>query len=350
MVTKLSTYITDNTDPYKNLAIEEFLTFHAEESECILFLWQNRHTVVIGKNQNAWKECKVQRLETDGGYLVRRLSGGGAVFHDLGNLNFTFCVREQDYDVARQTDVILRAVQSLGIDARKTGRNDITVDGRKFSGHAFYKSQGCCYHHGTLLVDVDQSRMADYLNVSAAKLQSKGVDSVRSRTVNLKELRPDLTVGLLQEKLIESFEAVYSGCVESQREFLEKPFQKELRAEPLLEERLCWEEISKLEQRFASWDWKYGRKIPFEHVMEQRFPWGGLEIQFHVTGGIIQEVKVYSDAMEDALSGKLSGLWTGCPYALPALVGQTEKLKIDSENELQIKEDICKLLEKQFSA
>lgn len=332
MVTKLSTYITDNTNPYKNLAIEKYLTFHVQPSECILFLWQNRQTVVIGKNQNAWKECKVQQLEEDGGYLVRRLSGGGAVFHDLGNLNFTFCVREEDYDVARQTEVILRAVRALGIDAEKTGRNDITVDGRKFSGHAFYKSKGFCYHHGTLLVDVDQSKMSNYLNVSAAKLQSKGVDSVRARTINLKELRLDLTIALLQQKLIEAFKDVYSW-----------------NAAELAKERLDWDEIAELEQEFSSWDWKYGRKLPFEHSMERRFSWGGLEVQFHVAGGVIQETGIYSDAMEAAFTGELQRLWTGCLYDFSALAAQLTHLTIDSENELQIKQDIRQLLAEQFS-
>ena len=352
MIEKLSFYNTDNTDPYKNLALEEFLTFHTEPSECILFLWQNRRTVVIGKNQNAWKECRVQQLERDGGHLVRRLSGGGAVFHDLGNLNFTFCVREKDYDVAKQTEVILQAVRSLGIDAVKTGRNDLTADGRKFSGHAFYKSRGFCYHHGTLLVDVDQSRMADYLNVSAEKLRSKGGDSVRSRTVNLKELRPDLTIDLLKEKLIEAFTYVYSGYAEEVSDMqldrnVEEPSEVQLsrRVEELPADRLDWAEIAELEQRFSSWDWKYGRRIPFDHRLEQRFSWGGLEILLHVESGIVQDVEIYSDAMEDGLADALAQLWRGCTYDLPALGRRTDQLKLDSENEEQIRRDVRGMLE-----
>ena len=326
MITKLSTYITENTDPYKNLAMEAFLTFQTEARECILFLWQNQRTVVIGKNQNAWKECKVHQLEQDGGYLARRLSGGGAVFHDLGNLNFTFCVREEDYDVAKQTEVILRAVQALGIHAEKTGRNDITANGRKFSGHAFYKSKGFCYHHGTLLVDVDQSKMAEYLNVSAAKLQSKGVDSVRSRTVNLKELCPSLTLQQLKEQLLKAFEEVYG--VE--------------RSEEISEERLNWEQIKEAETHFSSWEWKYGRKIPFDHCIEQRFSWGNVEIQFHVTGGVVQDVKVYSDAMDENLSESLQKSWMGCPYGLEELCAKLECQKPE------IREDISNLLRQQF--
>ena len=190
MINRLIWLETDNTYPYRNLAMEEYMTAHVPDGTCILFLWQNRHTVVIGKNQNCWKECRVNFLEEEGGYLVRRLSGGGAVFHDLGNLNFTFIVRKPDYDVDRQLQVILEAVRMLGIQAEKTGRNDITVEGRKFSGNAFYQSGDCCYHHGTLLIHADKDNMSRYLNVPREKLASKGVSSVKSRVANLDEFCP----------------------------------------------------------------------------------------------------------------------------------------------------------------
>ena len=174
-----------NTLPYGNLAREACLLEAVGVGECILYLWQNQRTVVIGRNQNAWKECRIEQLEADGGHLVRRLSGGGAVYHDLGNLNFTFLVREEDYDVSRQLEVLVGAVNRLGIHAEKTGRNDVTVDGRKISGNAFYRADGHCYHHGTILIDVDKASLSAYLNVSAAKLRSKGVDSVKARVANL---------------------------------------------------------------------------------------------------------------------------------------------------------------------
>jgi len=196
-------------NPYNNLALEEYLLNHVKEEECILYLWQNEKTVVIGKNQNAWKECKIRELEEDGGKLVRRLSGGGAVFHDHGNLNFTFLVHKDNYDIDKQLDVIVRAVKNLDIHAEKTGRNDITVEGRKFSGNAFYTDGNRSYHHGTILISVDMNNLSKYLNVSRDKLMSKGVESVKSRVVNLKEYNPNLDIDKMKKELLLAFSEVY---------------------------------------------------------------------------------------------------------------------------------------------
>lgn len=307
MIRKLSTCITDDRNPYRNLALEKYLTLHVEQGECILFLWQNQRTVVIGRNQNCWKECRISRLEADGGFLARRLSGGGAVFHDLGNLNFTFCVCEEDYDVDRQLEVIVQAVRKLGVDARKTGRNDVTVDGRKFSGNAFYRSGGHCFHHGTLLVNADTAAMAGYLSVSPDKLKARGVDSVRSRVINLCEQNPAITVGLLRERMLQAFEQVYG-----------------MRAEPFPEVRYDPEELRAYEAEFSSWEWKYGRSLPFRYRMYRRFPWGDLELRFRVDGGRVQEVQVFSDSMDHRLAQRLEEVWRDCPYEAGALAQALE--------------------------
>ena len=212
MITRLTVCVSPGTDPYENLALEQTLLERVGEGDLILYLWQNERTVVIGRNQNPWKECRTALLAEEGGRLARRLSGGGAVFHDLGNLNFTFLMAEADYDLPRQLTVLERACRSLGIPAQRSGRNDLLADGRKFSGNAFYKHNGRAYHHGTLMVDVDLEMVQRYLSPSKAKLAAKGVDSVRSRVVNLREFVPELTIEQLSDALTAALAEVYDAA------------------------------------------------------------------------------------------------------------------------------------------
>jgi len=307
MIRELIRVRADGSDPYHNLAVEEYLTMHAAPGQCILFLWQNQRTVVIGKNQNAWKECDVRKLEEDGGHLVRRLSGGGAVYHDLGNLNFTFCTVREDYDVSRQTDVILQAVRSLGIDAVKNGRNDLTADGRKFSGHAFLKKESHCYHHGTLMVEVNGSVLAKYLRPDPLKLAGKGVDSVRSRVVNLHELKPDLTIDQLADALTDSFAAVYGLPV---RDVSEAELTAQEEAAQEIKDRTAF---------FASWEWKYGRPIPFSQEIKARFAWGDVQLRLDVQAGEVRRAALFSDSLEQSLLEACGSALEGCRYDSDAM-------------------------------
>ena len=306
--------------PFRNLAVEKYLTFHVREEECILYLWQNRRTVVIGKNQNPWKECRIDELNRDGGYLVRRLSGGGAVYHDLGNLNFTFCARKANYDVPRQLEVILRAVRALGAPAEKTGRNDLTCEGRKFSGNAFFRSGDFCCHHGTLMMDVDSGALSRYLAVSPEKLQGKGVDSVRSRVVNLKEYCPEITADLLAERLEEAFSEVYGLPAEGLeeaffRENAEKPPLPESgQDEPASPQGQTCAEIRRDTGFFASREWNYGRNMPFTHSFSRRYSWGGIEILMQVNRGTVADCVVHSDAMDPDFAGRLAETLKGQRY------------------------------------
>lgn len=284
------TYIESTQyDPYWNLALEEYLLMHCKKQEHILYLWQNARTIVAGRNQNVWKECKAAELKRDGGHVARRLSGGGAVYHDLGNLNFTFVAQKGGYDLDKQMEVILRAVRKLGVPAERSGRNDILADGGKISGNAYYETDGRCYHHGTLMVDVNLEELTKYLTVSKEKLKSKGIDSVRSRVKNLSDYEPDLTVESLKNALKESFEDVYGYTVKEKKE--KDLDQKELEA---------------LHEKFRSWEWIYGRKIDFQYEMEKRFPWGQVELRLRVEGGRIEEAQAYSDALRPEIIQEIS--------------------------------------------
>ncbi|XNN29205.1 lipoate--protein ligase [Escherichia coli] len=177
--------ISDSYDPWFNLAVEECIFRQMPATQRVLFLWRNADTVVIGRAQNPWKECNTRRMEEDNVRLARRSSGGGAVFHDLGNTCFTFMAGKPEYDKTISTSIVLNALNALGVSAEASGRNDLvvkTVEGdRKVSGSAYRETKDRGFHHGTLLLNADLSRLANYLNPDKKKLAAKGITSVRSR-------------------------------------------------------------------------------------------------------------------------------------------------------------------------
>lgn len=297
MINKIRYIESTDVDPYKNLAMEEYLFSHCAEDEVILYLWQNQKTVVIGRNQNAWKECQISRIEEDGAVIARRLSGGGAVYHDLGNLNFTFLAHKENYDLARQLQVILEAVRKLGIHAEISGRNDILAEGQKFSGNAFHQHKNRCYHHGTLMVDVKLDELGKYLNVSRKKLESKGIASVRSRVTNLRAYNPEMTIDQLKQALKESFEEIYGQ-----------------KAEEFHEADLDSEQIRELLEKYASWEWIYGREFEFQYEVSERFSWGQVDIQFQIDSGMIGDAAVYSDSLKPEIIQLLPEYLRGIRY------------------------------------
>ena len=323
MVEKITYIESGQFHPYKNLAVEEYLLLHCEPQECILYLWQNQNTVVIGRNQNAWKECKVESLEENGGHLARRLSGGGAVYHDLGNLNFTFLVSKENYSIDRQLEVIVKAVQKLGAKAEKSGRNDILIDGKKFSGNAFYEQEQHCYHHGTLMMNVNKEMLSKYLTVSKEKLQSKGVNSVKSRVVNIKELVPDITVDRMKEALREAFEEVYGG-----------------QAEVLSMEKSEPAEVNNITERLGSWNWKFGRKIPFDETLTHRFNWGQISLDMCVQEGRIADLIVYTDALKPAIAEEIPKYLKGIKYKKDNICTELGLYWSEDDGENQMMKDI----------
>lgn len=299
---KLKIIRTDVTNPYENLALEELLTMNASEGEVLLYLWQNAHTVVIGRNQNPWRECDVEAIKRDGIYLARRMSGGGAVYHDMGNLNFTFIARDDLFDIAKQTDVILLACRLLGINAVKNGRNDLTVEEKKFSGHAYFSTGGCNYHHGTIMMNVVPEDLSKYLNVPDSKLKSKGVASVKSRVTNLVDHISDEE--LAGKPLPVQIETMKNALV--------------LAAEKVYDAEAISSDAPKVPQhlidKYTSEEWRLGVRIPFEKNIIHRFEWGEVEVQLAMKGEYINEVKIYSDSLETEIFSTVEDLLRSRKY------------------------------------
>ena len=272
-----------STDPYRNIAAENLLGRSVSGNGLILYLWQNSDTVVIGRNQNPWAECDCDALEKDGCRIARRLSGGGAVWHDLGNLNYTFIYSDGGYTRSELAKYVSDACRAAGTEAETSGRNDISVGGRKISGTAFYSSRGISYFHGTLLISADTGRMLRYLTPDRKKLDAKGVRSVASRVANMTEYCPGLTVTDMKELLISRV-----SCLSGSG------------AEPVLMPE--GPELEELAGRLGSWEHNFGSTFRFTSSCSGRFIWGGIQILLVSDRGRIDDVRIYTDSMDPDLS------------------------------------------------
>jgi lipoate-protein ligase A len=271
--------ISKEVNPYYNLSLEEELFRNIKQKETILYLWQNENTVVIGRNQNPYKECNLDYMKEKNITLARRISGGGAVFHDLGNVNFTFITKEVDGNLDRQLKVIKDAVEGYGFKVEFSGRNDLLLNNRKFSGHAFYCEDGNYFHHGTLMIDVDITKLEKVLTPSKLKLKSKGIESVKSRVINLIELYNELTVENLMQSLVSSFKNIYGDfeCIDIYN---------------------MNSYVPKLYDKYSSKMWNYGESPQYDIVLEEKIAIGNIDINLRVESGKIVEAKIFSDTLE----------------------------------------------------
>lgn len=288
-----------SNDPRWNLALEQYIFDHCDRSHGYLLLWQNHNTIVVGKYQNTVGEINNEYVREKDITVVRRLSGGGTVYHDMGNLNFTFIVDANEAErinFRMFCEPIVRTLASFGVTAEISGRNDITVDGKKFSGNAQYLREGRVMHHGTILFDSDSSVIVGALQVDREKLASKGVKSVSSRVTNLIEYLPaGTTLEDFKTRLVEEL-----GKSES---------METMELDEAALARI--EEIKK--ERYDTWEWNYGRSPGYTDHRRRRMEGVGLvEISMEVKGEVIREIQFFGDFFENSDVAALAELLKGC--------------------------------------
>lgn len=324
-------YLAKNlsTDPYFNMAAEEYLLdcFKGD----IILLWRNDKTVVVGKNQNTAEEVDASFVEENGIAVVRRLSGGGAVFHDLGNINFTVIEAFQDelfsnYDYF--TKPVCQFLQTLGVEAELSGRNDLLLDGMKFCGNAQTRRSGKIMHHGCILFAADVADLSGALTPSKLKIESKSVKSVRSRITNVaSHLETKLTPEAFFDGLYDYFQASIEGIEEYR-------FTEEDK-----------EAISRLaDEKYRTWEWNFGSSPDFQGGNSKRFDFGIVDIRFCVKEGRLGDVKLYGDFFGIRDVEELEKALKDAAYSRTGLAAALAEIPLEDYINGMTKEDLTKLL------
>lgn len=278
----------ENNDPRINLAIEIFLLQEMKVNEPILLFYINEPSIIIGRNQNTIEEINKDYVDAHGIHVVRRFSGGGAVYHDFGNLNFSFIMPDDGNsfrDFEKLTKPIVQALHEMGVEgAQLKGRNDLVIDDMKFSGNAMYATNGRMFAHGTIMFDSDINEVVNALKVRKDKIESKGIKSIRSRVTNIKPFLPkdkqDMTTEAFREEILLKIFGVDSV--------------DQVKTYTLTEED--WVKINEISDKYyRNWDWNYGKSPAFDIERRKRFPIGSIEVRFNVQEGKITEAKIYGD-------------------------------------------------------
>ncbi|MBO0436349.1 lipoate--protein ligase [Vagococcus fluvialis] len=325
------------TDPRINLAIETYLVQEMPLDEPILLFYINEPSIIIGRNQNTIEEINTEYVEKQGIHVVRRLSGGGAVYHDAGNLNFSFIMPddgESFRNFGKVTQPIIDALHDMGVEgAELKGRNDLVIDDKKFSGNAMYSTNGRMFAHGTLMFDSDVNEVVNALKVRKDKIESKGIKSIRSRVTNIKPYLSDThqnmsTKDFRQEILLKIFETDKLEDVN-----VYKLTEKD------------WERINAISDKlYRNWDWNYGRSPEFDLVRRQRFAIGSIEAKMNVSEGEIKEIKLFGDFFGLGEISDVEKVLTGVKYDKESIKVAVEEIDVKKYFGNIEKEDLVGLL------
>lgn len=303
-------YFIDNkgiTDPQINLAIEEYVLRNMDvEEDSFLLFYINEPSIIIGKNQNTIEEIDTDFVEKNGIKVVRRLSGGGAVYHDLGNLNYSFITKddgESFRNFKKFTQPVVEALGKLGVKAELIGRNDLLVDGRKISGNAQFATGGRMFSHGTLMFDTEIDTVVSALKVRKDKIESKGIKSIRSRVANISEfLEEPMSIETLRLEILKS---IFDG-------------EENIKYKELTEED--WKNIHALSaERYANWNWNYGKSPKFNMQHSHRFPVGSIDVRLQVNKGVIEDVAIFGDFFGIGEIEKVQAALRGVSYSKQAI-------------------------------
>ena len=286
-------------NPYYNLAFEEYVFYNIAPDEEILVLWQNEPSVIVGKYQNTIEEINSDYIEKNSINVVRRNTGGGAVYHDLGNINYSLIVPVDNllFDFKTFTDPLVKTLQSLGINAEQLGRNDVTIDGQKFSGNAQFHANGRLLHHGTILFNSNLSNVSEALRVKPLKIESKSIKSVRSRITNiLPHLKNPISI-----------------------EEFKNAFLAEMRkAGTLTEYTLSDEDLAVIDslakEKYLSWDWNYGKSPACTLIKTSRFDCGCVDFHLDIKAHKINELYIYGDFFCSHNLKDFTDMFKGVPY------------------------------------
>ena len=296
----MKTIINDSKDPTFNLALEEYVLKELDTDEDIVMLWQNANSVIVGRNQNTYQEVNAHVVKEHDVKVVRRITGGGAVYHDLGNLNFSFITKSSKDTInnyKKFTDPVIQALNDMGVPAEFQGRNDIVVEGKKISGNAQAWYKGKMLHHGTILFDVDLAFVASVLNVKQDKIQSKGIKSNRARVTNiLPYLSTKMDMEAFKNHLLEQL----MGKKVTSMDII-----------PMSHEILEWVQ-TRQKEKFATHEWNYGESPHSSNIKEMRFPAGKIEIHYELLKGYLTRFKFYGDFLDigdvSLIENKMKGL------------------------------------------
>ena len=292
-----------STDPYFNIALDAWLVRNAKPGQEFVMLWQNQPAVILGRFQNTYEEVDIEYADAHHIAILRRISGGGAVYQDLGNMNFSLIAETRlhpfnDYEAF--TRPVLDTLREFGVQAELTGRNDITIAGAKFSGNAQFRSGTHVLHHGTILFDEDLEVVPKVLTPPTDKIASKGIKSVRSRVTNVRpHLPPGTTMKDVQERLLHHIGRHNGGIAGTWT--IGPQRQAEVARE--------------VEARFGQWEWNFGASPPFNLQNRIRFPKGAVEVRIDARRGRITSAKIYGDFLADRDIAPIEAALVDIPFS-----------------------------------